>query len=64
MLTPKGSIFGDITIFDNCLLFKSDLKNDKRKIKSNKTKGKTNEANESINYLNYACCSIDFDHLN
>ena len=64
MLTPKGSIFGDITIFDNCLLFKSDLKNDKRKIKSNKTKGKTNDTNGSINYLNYVCCSIDFDHLN
>ena len=64
MLTPKGSIFGDITIFDNCLLFKSDLKNDKRKIKFNKTKGKTDGASGSINYLNYACCSIDFDHLN
>ena len=64
MLTPKGSIFGDITIFDNCLLFKSDLKNDKRKIKSNKTKGKANGTSESIKYLNYACCSIDFDHLN
>ena len=32
MITIKGSIFGSIFIFDNCLFFKSDVENDKRKV--------------------------------
>ena len=65
LLTTKGSIFGNISTFDNCLLFKSDLKNDKRKMKPQNTKSE-NLGNkiEKINYLNYACCSIDYEHLN
>ena len=56
MITIKGSIFGNIIVFDNCLLFKSELNNDKREKKFKK--------NEEIgNYLEYACCSIDYDHI-
>ena len=58
IITPKGSIFGNIVIFDNCLLFKSELKNDKRKPKNKR------KESENINYINYVCCSLDFDHLN
>ena len=56
MITIKGSIFGNIYVFENCLLFKSELKNDKRK--------KSNFVNkEDYNYLDYACCTVDFDHI-
>ena len=66
MLTPKGSIFGNIITFDNCLLFKSELKNDKRKTKPKNKKNDNNINNiyEKDYCLNYACCSIEFDHLN
>ena len=57
MLTIKGSIFGNIFIFDNCLLFKSELKNDKRKQDDIK-----NKDDDMIN-LDYACSTIDYDHL-
>ena len=60
MITVKGSIFGNILLFDNCLLFKSDLKNDKR----NKDKISKDEDLNNKHYLDYACCSIDYDHLN
>ena len=65
MLTAKGSIFGNIFVFDNCLLFKSDLKNDKRKRKKFNQKDDNNKdkKEEEINYLNYACCSNEYDHL-
>ena len=59
MITIKGSIFGYLYVFDNCLVFKSELKNDKRKKEDiDKLKG-----DDNINYLDYACCSIDYDHL-
>ena len=67
ILTARGSIFGNISTFDNCLLFKSDLKNDKRKKKPNtpdKNENNLDNQMEKINYLNYACCSIEYDHLN
>ena len=56
LITVKGSIYGNLYVFDNCLLFKSDLKNDKRK-KDFKSK------NNEDNYLDYACCSIEYDFL-
>ena len=59
MITIKGSIFGYLYVFDNCLLFKSELKNDKRKKLVN---SKVKE--DYTNYLDYACCTIDYDHLN
>ena len=61
ILTDKGSVFGNILAFDNCLLFKSDLKIDKRK---SNPKNKNNNNGEKINYLNYVCCSTDYEHLN
>ena len=57
MITIKGSIFGNIFVFDNCLLFKSELKNDKRK-------NKFKNDDEVRNYLDYACCTIEYDHIN
>ena len=57
MITIKGSIFGNILVFDNCLVFISELNNDKRK-RDNKSKD-----NNDTTYLDYACCSIDYDHL-
>ena len=56
MITPKGSIFGNIFVFNNCLLFKSELINDKRKISKN------SERAYEIGAL-YACCSLDYDFL-
>ena len=56
MITAKGSIFGNIYVFDNCLLFKSDVSNDKRKILKN------TEKNYAIALL-YACCTIEYDFL-
>ena len=53
MITIKGSIFGNIFIFDNCLFFKSDIENDKRKVIDKNYE----EA------LFYACCTIDYDFL-
>ena len=47
LITYEGTIFGDIYVFENCILFKSDLKNDKRKLKE----------------LDCACSSMDFDFL-
>ena len=54
MITVRGSIFGNIYVFDNCLFFKSDLLNDKRKVSKN------TEKNYEIALL-YACCSIEYD---
>jgi len=48
LITYQGTIFGYIYIFKNCIVFKSDLENDKRK---------TEET------LDYACCSMEFDFL-
>ena len=56
MVTLKGSIFGNIYILDNCLLFKSEIGNDKRIITKN------TEKDYGIGLL-YACCSIDYDFL-
>ena len=56
MITVKGSIFGNIYVFDNCLFFKSDLSNDKRKVSKN------TEKYYEIALL-YACCSIEYDFL-
>ena len=54
MITVNGSIFGKIYVFDNCLLFKSELKNDKREM----------ELNDKEDYFfDYACCTIKYDHL-
>ena len=54
MLTVKGSIFGNIYVFENCLLFQSELKKDKRELKSN----------EKEEYsLDYAFCTMEYDHL-
>ena len=58
MITVKGSIFGNLYVFENCLLFRSELKNDKR-IKDSNLKNE----NEDINYLDYACCTAEFDHI-
>ena len=48
LITYEGAIFGNIYVFENCFLFISDIKNDKRKIKDS---------------FDYACCSMDFDFL-
>ena len=48
LITYEGSIFGHIYLFQNCILFKSDLENDKRK-------------NEDS--LEFVCCSLEFDFL-
>ena len=48
LITYEGAVFGDIYVFKNCILFKSDLKNDKRKIKD---------------CIDCACCCMDFDFL-
>ena len=48
LITYQGTVFGYIYIFQNCVIFKSDLENDKRK---------TEET------LEYACCSMEFDFL-
>ena len=48
LITYDGSVFGYIYLFQNCILFKSDRKNDKRKIK---------------NKLDCACCCMEFDFL-
>ena len=48
LITYKGAVFGNIYIFDNCILFISDLENDKRK---------------ENDILDYVCCSMDFDFL-
>jgi len=57
MITVKGSIFGNILVFENCLLFKSELKNDKRKKENN------SKDDDDASYMDYACCTIDYDHL-
>jgi hypothetical protein len=56
MITIKGSIFGNIYVFDNCLLFKSELKNDKRKFDMNLIEN-------GEYFLDYAFCTINYDHL-
>ena len=48
LITYQGTVYGDIYIFQNCILFKSDLSNDKRKIND---------------LLDCACCSLEFDFL-
>jgi len=48
LITYEGAVFGSIYIFDNCILFISDLENDKRK---------------ENDILDYVCCSMDFDFL-
>ena len=48
LITYDGAIFGYIYFLENCILFLSDIKNDKRKIKD---------------LLEYACCSMEFDFL-
>ena len=48
LITIQGAVFGDIYIFKNCIIFKSDLENDKRKIKDS---------------LDCACCCMEFDFL-
>ncbi len=58
MITVKGSIFGNILVFENCLLFKSELVNDKRKKESN-----SKDDDDDSSYMDYACCTIDYDHL-
>jgi hypothetical protein len=57
MITVKGSIFGNILVFDNCLVFKSELENDKRKMENN------SKDDDDSSYMDYACCTIDYDHL-
>ena len=47
LITYEGSVFGSIYIFENCILFQSDIKNDKRTLKD----------------LDYACCCMEFDFL-
>ena len=56
LIMTKGSIFGNIFVFNNCLLFKSDINNDKRRV-LNKT-----EKNYELSAL-YACCSLEYDFL-
>ena len=56
LITIQGTIFGYIYILDNCLLFKSEIENDKRLLK-NKT-----EKDYEMG-LFYVCCSIDYDFL-
>ena len=53
LITVKGTIFGNIFVFDNCLCFKSDIKNDKRKVIEK----------DYETALFYACCSIEYDFL-
>ena len=48
LITYEGAIFGYIYLFQNCILFKSDIENDKRKVK---------------NLLDCACCCMEFDFL-
>ena len=48
LITYEGSVFGYIYLFQNCILFKSDRENDKRKID---------------NLLDCACCCMEFDFL-
>ena len=48
LITYDGAIFGNIFFLENCALFLSDIKNDKRK---------------AIDSLEFACCSMDFDFL-
>jgi hypothetical protein len=48
LITYQGTVYGDFYIFQNCIIFKSDLKNDKRKIND---------------LLDCACCSMEFDFL-
>ena len=55
MLTVKGSIFGNIFVLENCLLFKSNLTNDKR--------NKNYNLKDDENILDYACSTIEYDHL-
>ena len=47
LITYEGSVFGSIYIFENCILFQSDIKNDKRTLKD----------------LDYACFCMEFDFL-
>ena len=58
IITLKGSIFGNIYVFDNCLLFKSELKNDKRRISKKKLE------KEYELGLNYVCSTMEYDFLN
>ena len=48
LITYEGAVFGYIYFFQNCILFKSDIENDKRKIN---------------NLLDCACCCMEFDFL-
>ena len=48
LITYDGAIFGNIFLLEDCALFISDIKNDKRKIKDS---------------LDCACCSMEFDFL-
>ena len=48
LITYEGAVFGYIYFFQNCILFKSDIENDKRKID---------------NLLDCACCCMEFDFL-
>ena len=48
LITYEGAVFGYIYFFQNCILFKSDLENDRRKIN---------------NLLDFACCCMEFDFL-
>ena len=48
LITYDGAIFGTLFLLENCILFISDIKNDKRKIKDS---------------LDCACCSMEFDFL-
>ena len=48
LITYEGAVFGHIYLFRNCMLFKSDLENDKRQNK---------------NTLEYVCSCMDFDYL-
>ena len=48
LITYNGAVFGNIYIFENCIVFISDLENDKRK---------------EQDILDYVCCSMDFDFL-
>ena len=53
MVTIKGSIFGNIYILDNCLFFKSEIENDKRRVREK----------DYETALFFACCSTDYDFL-
>ena len=56
MITVKGSIFGNIYIFENCLFYQSELANDKRKI-LNKT-----EKDYEVGLL-FVRCTLEYDFL-